>query len=174
VSSPDVIAATAVDVCELWLDRCYVALDACDTSEPITASYVAAGVVAWDSCCGLLVAAPERVYRSASFPIEGTTDYVCESAFIVVDLVVLLLRCVPTLDDRGVSPAPAALNVSYAAVLADAAVIWNVVVGDLPEGWERANVNQQFVGAQGGCVGVETRLTVGLPQSVWCPECEAP
>lgn len=172
--SPDVIAATAVDVCELWLSRAYAALDACDTSEPITASYVAAGAIAWDSCCGLLVVAPERVFRSATFPIEGTTDYVCESAFLVVDVVVLLLRCVPTLDDRGIAPAPALLSAAYGSLLTDAAIIWNVVVDELPEGWERSAVDQTFVGAAGGCVGVETRLSVGLPQSVWCPDCEVP
>jgi hypothetical protein len=170
-STPDVIAATALDVCELWLSRSFTALDGCATSEPITASYVAAGAIAWDSCCGLLVAAPERVYRSAEFPVEGTTDYVCETAFLVVDVVVLLLRCVPTVDDRGRMPPTAALSAAYGALLVDAALIWNVVVGDLPEGWERANVDQTFVGADGGCIGVETRLSVGLPQSVWCPTC---
>lgn len=169
---PDAIAATAYDVCELWLARAHDALDQCATSEPITATYVAAGAIAWDSCCGLLVAAPERVYRSASFPVEGTTDYVCESSFLVVDVVLLLLRCVPTIDDRGNAPAPAALGAAHQGVLTDAAVIWNVVTGELPEGWDRANLDQSFVGAEGGCIGVETRFTIGLPQSVWCPECE--
>src|SRR6188472_1455578 len=101
---PDVIAETAFSVCELWLNRCLTGLEACEGIAPITASYVAAGAVAWDSCCGLLVAAPERVYRSAAFPIEGTTDYVCEPSFLVVDVIVLLLRCVPVVDDRGTAP----------------------------------------------------------------------
>jgi hypothetical protein len=166
----DVIAVSALDVCELYLTRSRDALEACG-SEPITASYVAAGLIAWDTCCGLLVAAPERVYRSAAFPVEGTTDYVCESSFLVVDLVVLLLRCVPTVDDRGSPPPVSDLSAAYGAILNDAAVIWNVVVGELPDGWQRANVDQGFVGAQGGCVGVETRLSVGLAQSVWCPDC---
>lgn len=168
---PDVVASSAVDVCELWLSRTKEALEACG-SEPITASYVAAGLIAWDSCCGLLVVAPERVYRSAEFPVEGTTDYVCESGFLVVDIVVLLLRCVPTINDRGQAPTPAAMQAAYESILNDAAVIWNVAVGELPEGWQRARVDQGFVGAQGGCVGVETRLSVGLAQSVWCPECQ--
>lgn len=170
---PDVVATTALDVCELWLSRTKEALEACG-SEPIDASYVAAGLIAWDTCCGLLVAAPERVYRSAEFPIEGTTDYVCESSFLVVDVLVLLLRCVPTINERGQPPAPATLSAAYENVLRDAAVIWNTVVGELPEGWQRATVDQGFVGAQGGCVGVETRLSVGLAQSVWCPCEEVP
>ena len=169
----DVIANTAEDVCELWLSRVQTALQECG-AEPITVSYVAAGLIAWDSCCGLLVVGPERVYRSATFPIEGTTDYVCEDGFIVVDLVVLLLRCVPTINDQGKAPPVKALSAAYASVLNDAAVIWNVAVGELPEGWQRSGVDQTFVGAQGGCIGVETRLSVGLAQHNWCPECVTP
>lgn len=166
----DVIVKTAHDVCGRWLETVYSELLRCG-SQPIEAFYVAAGLIAWDSCCGLLVVGPERVYRSAAFPIEGTTDQVCEDAFIVVDIVVLLLRCVPTLDDRGKAPAPEALNNAHLEILNDAAIIWNTVTGPLPEGWQRANVDQGFVGAQGGCVGVETRLSVGLAQDAWCPEC---
>lgn len=168
---PDVLAASTADVCELWLSRCLTALQACPDSKPITASYVAAGSIAWDSCCGLLVAAPERVYRTSTFPIEGSTDYVCEAYLTVVDVVILLLRCVSTLDDRGKAPTPAIMNAEFHDVMTDAAVIWNAVNGELPEGWERANVDQAFVGAAGGCVGVETRLTIGLPQGEFCPDC---
>ena len=167
----DVIVKTAEDVCELWLSRVKAALEACPESDPIDASYVAAGLIAWDSCCGLLVVGPERVYRSAAFPVEGTTDYVCETGFIVVDIVVLLLRCVPTLNDRGQAPPPTALSAAHSKVLRDAAIIWNTVVDELPEGWQRSTVDQGFVGASGGCIGIETRLSVGLAQSVWCPEC---
>lgn len=166
----DLIATTPYAVCEVYLDRALSALAACQR-EPITASYVAAGAVAWDSCCGVLVAAPERVYRSASFPGEGTTDYVCESSFLVVDLVVLLLRCVPVIDDRGNAPTAKAMGAAYENALTDAAIIWNEMVGELPEGWQRANVDQTFVGAIGGCIGIETRMQVGLAQSVWCPDC---
>ena len=164
----DVVAETPYAVCELWLSRCREALEA-SGAEPITASYVAAGAIAWDSCCGLLVVAPERVYRYAEFPVEGTTDYVCEVGFIAVNVLVLLLRCVPTIDDRGIAPTPAAMDAAYEAVLKDSAVIWNTVVGDLPEGWQRATVDQMHVGAAGGCIGVETRFTIGLAQEEWCP-----
>lgn len=168
----DVIAVSPVDVCELWLSRAFSALEACG-AEPIDTAYVAAGAIAWDTCCGLLVVAPERTYRSAQFPIEGTTDYVCESAFLVVDVVILLLRCVPTLDDRGNPPPVPKLSAAYGSVLNDAAILWNVAAGELPEGWQRANVDQTYVGAQGGCVGVETRMSIGLAQSLWCPTCES-
>ena len=166
----DVIAVSAADICEVWLSRAVEALRECG-AEPIDTSYVAAGVIAWDTCCGLLVAAPERTYRSATFPIVGTNEFECETGFIVVDIVLLLLRCVPTIDDRGNPPSVASLSAAYGSVLNDAAIIWNVVLGELPEGWQRAGVDQGYVGAQGGCVGVETRLSIGLSQELWCPIC---
>lgn len=166
----DLIAATVESVCELWLSRCMEALSDCG-SEPITDSYVAAGLIAWDSCCGLLVVGPERIYRSATFPIEGSTDDECETGMIVVDLVVLLLRCVPTLNDRGQAPPADALWAAHRKILNDGAIIWNAVTGELPDGWQRARVDQTFIGAQGGCIGIETRLSVGLAQDAWCPVC---
>ena len=66
------------------------------------------------------------------------------------------------------------LSEAYQALLQDAAIIWNEMTGELPEGWDRANIDQAFVGAAGGCVGVETRMAVGLGQSYWCPPCINP
>lgn len=166
---PDVLADSPLDVCELWLTRAFDALDACPESDPITVSYVAAGTAAWDTCCGALIVAPERVFRSANFPNEGTTVDDCETGLLAVDVVLLLLRCVPSIDDRGNAPKPDVLSVAYGKTIRDAAVVWNAITGELPEGWERANVDQAFIGAQGGCIGVETRFTIGLPQDEWCP-----
>ena len=42
---------------------------------------------------------------------------------------------------------------------------------ELPDWWERANQGQTFVGAEGGCIGVETRITVGVDGELWCAEC---
>jgi hypothetical protein len=164
----DVIAETAVDVCELWLERCREALRACE-SEPITAAFVAAGAVAWDECCGTLIAAPERIYRTADFPNEGQSADFCETGSLVVNVLILLLRCVPSVDDRGNPPTADALNASYQRAIRDGAIVWDAVTGDLPEGWERANVSQTFTPDEGGCIGVETRFTIGLPQEGWCP-----
>lgn len=164
----DVVADSAIDVCDLWRERCKEALEDCG-SEPITMSFVAAGLVSWDSCCGTLVAAPERVYRYAVWPVEGQTDDDCETGFLAVDVVVLLLRCIPTVDDRGNPPPVTAMKAAYDRVVLDAATIWNAVTGELPEGWVRASVSQQFVGDEGGCIGVETRFSIGLSQESWCP-----
>lgn len=136
--------------------------------EEVQRAYVAAGQVAWDNCCGMLVTAPERVYRSIVFPSEFTEREICDSGWLNVDLLVLLVRCVPVVDDRGRAPSQEALGEAYKNVIDDSAVVWNVLQClVMDDDWEKANLSQQFVGAEGGCVGVETRLTIGVPMSKW-------
>lgn len=131
---------------------------------PVSTSYVAAGAISWDDCCGTLVVMPERVFRSTAFPLESNDAELCWGGFVCVDLVVLLIRCVPTVTDQGAAPPVDSMAVAYQALLEDAAAVWNRLEGPMPHGWSRAGLNQLFSGDQGGCVGVETRLTVGLDQ----------
>lgn len=133
----------------------------------IQRAYIAVGSIAWDDCCGMLVVAPERVYRSQTFPAEFVGPEYCVGGFIVVDLVALLVRCVPTVDDRGRAPSAAALDAAYKDLMDDAAVVWNSILCCDFEDWERGAVSQTFVGADGGCVAVETRVTLGLEQQRW-------
>lgn len=134
----------------------------------LSRAYVGAGQIAWDDCCGMLVVAPERVYRSRSFPAETGEEELCYGGDVVVDLVAVLVRCVPTVDDRGRAPSAAAIDAAYQTLLEDAAVVWGAIIGAvLPEEWLRANVSQTFVGAEGGCIAAETRFTIGLPQRAW-------
>lgn len=134
----------------------------------LSRAYVAAGEIAWDDCCGQLVVAPVRMYRSAAFPAEDGERYLCTTGVLSVELLVLLMRCVPTVDDRGRAPTSKQLDDAYKSLLDDAAVIWNAVICcDLDEDWDRANLSQTFVGAEGGCVGVETRITIGVELGAW-------
>ena len=136
--------------------------------DDINRAYVAAGSVAWDDCCGMLVVAPERVYRSQSFPNEFADREICDNGWLVVNLVVLLVRCVPVVDDRGRAPSQVALDDAYQNILEDSAVVWNALqCASMPDDWDKAALSQQYVGADGGCVGVETRLTVGVPLGKW-------
>ena len=161
---------TPADVCALLLGRIRDALVLC--GRDVQTAYVAAGSVAWDNCCGQLVVAPERVYRTARFPLEGPDENGCFDGLIALDLVVLLLRCVPVIEDDGSVPDDLELSAAYTGILADAAVIWDVLAStQLPEWWERANENQVYVGAEGGCIGVETRVTVGVDAELWCAQC---
>jgi len=168
-SAVDTIALDVGSVCAAVLERVVNRLDECE--RPVRQAYVGAGLVAWDDCCGMLVVAPERIYRTAIFPIEGPDAQGCYDGLIAVSLVVLLVRCVPVLDDSGRAPTPEALGTAYGEVLSDAGLVWNEL-SSWPEGWESAGQSQTFIGAEGGCIGVESRITVGLDQELWCPACE--
>ena len=168
---PLVAPVTPLTVCTELLQLVESALVSCG-SEPLNRVHVAAGAVAWDDCCGMLVVGPERIYRSMSFPAEAPEETSCWSGLIALDVVVLLVRCVPVVDNRGHPPTVPVLDAAYGGFLADAAIVWNALASPgLPGEWERANLNQSFVGADGGCIGVETRLTVGIQAGLWgiCP-----
>jgi hypothetical protein len=120
----------------------------------------------------MLVVAPERIYKSATFPQQDSSEELCWGGYLTVDLLVLLVRCVPVVDDRGRAPTAAALQAAYLELIEDAAVVYNAVTAVLPNPeWMRALPAQTFVGAEGGCIGVETRLTLGVPQDEWALCC---
>lgn len=134
-----------------------------DNPEP---SYVAAGLVAADDCCGLLVAIPERVFRAAHFPVEGPDVNGCYDGQLAMHLMVLNMRCIPSLDDDGNPPTTTEMDDAYHELLLDAAIVWNTLANDLPYG--SLFQNQVFIGAEGGCVGAETRITLDLDVEKWC------
>lgn len=164
---------SAHDVSSWFLATTLQALEDCGR-EPISRAYVAAGSIAWDDCCGMLVVAPERVYRSVIFPTENNDEDECFGGYLTIDLLVLLVRCVPTVDDRGRAPSSASLQAAYQRIIEDAAVVMNAVTTDLPDTWVRAAPAQTFIGAEGGCIGVETRFTIGLEQPSWAICCAEP
>lgn len=155
-------------------------------SRPVGVAMVAAGGVVLDDCCvGALYVAPERSFKTTDpFPLElglrpglGGNE-ICEEAPIAIEVVVSLFRCMPVLDDLGNAPSLDVQSSAYADILNDAATVWNVVNGDDILGddnygdtlWRRSRVTQTFVPAGGGCIGVETRLILGVGQSGWCGE----
>lgn len=154
---------SSLDIAQWFLDATRQALDDCSRGA-ISRAYVAAGQVVWDDCCGMLVVAPERVFRSVAFPQEANDREICFGGTVVVSLVVLLVRCIPGASATGAPPSAAVLSAAYSEVMEDAAVVYNAVVGPLPDGWERSNPTQTFVGAEGGCIGVETRVIIGVEQ----------
>jgi len=167
------ISPSAHDVAQWVQQTSLTALADCNR-EPISLTYVGSGAIAWDDCCGTLVVVPERIYRSTSFPTEDTDEVICFDGLIAIELSVLLLRCVPVVDERGRPPSQNALETAYADLLGDAAVIYNALTSQFPDYWERTNPAQTFIGAQGGCIGVETRFIIGLEQSQFGICCAEP
>jgi hypothetical protein len=168
------ISGSSHDIAAWLLATVQNALVECDR-DPVNRAYVAAGQIAWDDCCGMLVVAPERIYKSARFPEQNANEELCWGGYLAIDFLVLLVRCVPVVDDRGRAPSAAALQSAYKELIEDAAVVYNACISPLPyEEWERALPTQTFVGAEGGCIAVETRLTLGIPQDLWAICCAEP
>lgn len=160
---------TPYSVCDALRAQVLAALDANPESDPVTTTYTGVGLVAWDDCCGQLVVTPERIFRYLTFPNEATADEQCFGGELGVVVAVTLVRCVPTPDDSGRPPTAARLQVAHERVLDDAAIVWNSLVGPLPDPlWERASVSQEFTGSEGGCISINTRLTVGVGAIDWC------
>jgi hypothetical protein len=173
-SSGELLAESPVAVAEVMMNRALDALEACGISEPIVESYVVVGELAWDECCGILAAAPARTFKTVNFPQAVSDVTNCDSSLLAVDIVVILLRCMPSIDAQGNMPTPAEIGAASAAIANDAAIIMNAMMAPMPEGWERANLEQTFEGAEGGCVAIDTRMTIGLPQTDWCVACVEP
>lgn len=143
----------------------------------VTQTIVVAGGIVVDSCDGgFLAVAPERVYRATTpFPTEyeGDDDS-CSTDLLAVDLVLLLQRCVPVLTSTGNVPPLAEQEGAYKEILEDAAIMWRAMTARAltdDTGWLRARVTQTFVEPLGGCGGVETRLSIGMPITEWCLDC---
>jgi hypothetical protein len=130
------------------------------------------GVLAWDGCdCGVLAVQVTRVYPSRSFPTDasGAPDFqACPVLYLAVDMTVTVLRCAPSPDDYGRPPSCDQLAVSAATWRADAATVRAALACCLPV-LRDAGIMEEFalrglrpVGPEGGCVGSEQSLTVGL------------
>lgn len=172
-ASGELLAESPIAVAEVMMGRALAAIEACSTSEPIVESYVVIGELAWDECCGILAAAPVRTFKTVTFPTPVTDVTNCDSSLLAVEIVVVLLRCAPVADAQGNLPTPADMAASFTSTANDAAVIYNAMMADMPEGWERASLEQEFQGADGGCIAVMTSMIVGLPQTEWCLDCGA-
>lgn len=172
--SGELLAESPIAVAEVMMNRARVALQACPTSAPILESYVVLGELAWDECCGILAAAPVRTFKSANFPTPVVDTTNCDSSQLCVELLVVLLRCAPSIDAQGNVPSVEAMSASFTSTSNDAAVIFNAMMADLPKGWERASLEQEFDGAEGGCIAIATSMVIGLPQTEWCLDCVAP
>lgn len=190
------LSPTAVhDTAQALLGCVCVALDqVAETIEgqpgcPECRTCVVPGLVAWDSCddpCdsgggqGQLTVSIVRMYPSsvATFPgedrpvqgIRGCTP----PQLTALELVVTLLRCAPTPSEEGCPPSCEELAAAAKILHTDATTVYNAVLCCFPDTSQRRRGQmfvigqQKTVGPQGGCVGIEQRVIVGLP-ACRCP-----
>lgn len=149
---------------------------------------VVPGPPAWDGCTdpcsndgtgGQLTVHVARIYAASSFPAEDRSVHGGRNCVPIAstgaELVVTLLRCAPTMSDRGCPPACDDWAAAARVVHIDAVTIYNALLCCLPTTGTRRRGPQFLLGAQrvlepqGGCMGVEQKVTVELP-NCGCPK----
>jgi hypothetical protein len=129
------------------------------------------GAIAWDDCgdsCGQLALAVSRYFLSDQFPFEATTSAVQPGAIIGADVNVQLTRCAPSPQGNELAPTVTALEASARTVLDDAQAILCSTVTALQDLLDRTLImdylvrQQPVMGPEGGCVGSELLVAVGL------------
>lgn len=128
--------------------------------------FINVGETAWDQCCpdGQLWANIERIFTYKTFPIAAANVEGCQTP-LAADVVIGLIRCAPTMNTNGEAPTPDQLTNAAIEFYADAQAIYQGLICCLVPTrrcQEFAMGAQRFIGPRGGCVGVETRLTIQL------------
>lgn len=170
MDNPESVCAWVLGLLEEAFDRNDVKMG--------NAQVAVGGVMAVDCCVGLLVVAPETVFRTShtAFPLPLQFDDVCDDPIIAIGLLVIANRCLTPVDQRGNPPARRKQENSHSVVLKDAATVWKVLADDPVLGvdvvgdplWLRSGLTQLYTANEGGCYGTETRVTFGVPSAMWC------
>lgn len=131
---------------------------------------IAVGQIIWDTPCpGQLHAGVEREWRYLAWPNEAIgNEGPCMDGYIGLDVMVLLVRCIPGMDDSGNPPNADAANAAYDLILEESKIVMTTLAaGDYGDDWQRARLSQTWT-ALGDAVGVETRISLGLDIDAWC------
>ncbi|MTE20273.1 hypothetical protein F0L17_14375 [Streptomyces sp. TRM43335] len=185
----DLAEAVLGCVCEA-LDRTAMEVDdypGCPTCRVC----VVPGQPAWDGCedpCsgdevgGQLSVHVARIYPSTSFPVEDQQVRDLRECVpppvTAVELVVTLLRCAPYPSEEGCPPSCEEQAAAARTLHIDAATVFNALLCCLPytgggrRGRRFVLGQQRTIGPEGGCVGIEQRVTVALPGCAPCPPLE--
>lgn len=131
---------------------------------------IIAGPPVWDqeSCCnneGSLYIHLDRIFQHDNFPREASEVNLCQAP-LAADIVVTRLRCFPGMHEDGTAPTCPEMEAASNEIYQDLYVLTRCLLCSLAS-WRR-NLKSVFrgsriVGPQGGCVGVELRFTVELP-----------
>jgi hypothetical protein len=130
--------------------------------------------IPWDNCdCGGQIAlAIQNVYGSARFPTpaDATRDWSpCGPAWQVAQVMLSVVRCVPTMDDQGQPPACSAELAAALILEADRTAVRQALACCLTDLKDTAGTIGAWalnpsvtVGELGGCAGVETTFLIGV------------
>lgn len=152
---------------------------------------VVPGQPAWDGCddgsCGegegqapgQLTVSVARLYPAGqAFPAEERTvqglPKCLPPPITAAELVITLLRCAPVMDETGCPPTCEEQEEAARVLHVDAVTVYNALwccLPDIAPGRRPRYVvgGQRMLGPDGGCVGMEQRVTVALPGCAKCP-----
>lgn len=167
--------AVVFDLLSNILACAYAGIDH-DAPLDINRQCVVPGEIVWDNCqCGQLVIAESRRFPSNAFPLEQVDHTAeCGAAWLVLDAKLNLTRCAPAIDVNGNPPKCVDLTASAKQLSKDMTDIRQAVECCL-DGMYNANQiiayelgAQEIVGPEGGCVGSELTIFIGVPNGCGC------
>ena len=128
------------------------------------------GEVAWDACCDgqLWVRVVGVTDATDLLGMRVGADGSCQTAAWRVDIGVGVLRCTPTVDDRGRAPAADDLTGNAGQLLEDMAALAGAVACCAPV-MRPLDLAWLPLGPEGGCAGGEWTFGV-IRQACPCPE----
>lgn len=134
--------------------------------------FVSPGSPAWDCCDQLTVhvSGPAMAPTSPGAGALSDAHRFNLSGYVnLVTLVATILRCVPTVDDDGGFPSPAASDAAAQVILSDLWAVWNHLANAKADGTLFGGTCREMVWApavalnpQGGCGGWEITTVVQL------------
>lgn len=161
------------DVASILVSGIYDALVGTIGGQPNRACVVP-GAIAWDQCdCGQLAVSVSRWFYSENFPIDtgpGTQSTPCMMPYLVGELTIQLIRCMPSPENRDLFVTCSRLRAAAQMLIEDAFVVLETtrsilcelrsddIIIDFTFGEETS------IGPEGGCGGVELRALVGVPR----------
>ncbi len=138
---------------------------------PPARSCVVPGAIAWDECdCGLLALSVARVFFTDNFPSERVdlAGGQCAGSFEAAEIVIQIVRCAPNPEGQELAPTCAALDAVARQTAEDVRELMRTSASTLCAMKANQDIVEYIVGVaeaqgpEGGCVGWELRVTVGL------------
>lgn len=132
--------------------------------------FISAGPPVWDleACCtdGQLSIHVERLYVHGNFPAEQGLVNTCVAP-LAADLNITLLRCFPAVvKDNGAAPTATEIQAASEPLYQDMYVLTRCIICNLSSrGRYQKSIfrGSRILPPNGGCSGVEIRLTIELP-----------
>ena len=132
-------------------------------------TFISAGPPVWDleACCsdGQLTIHTDRLYVHGNFPSEQGLVNVCVAP-LAAEMTITLLRCFPSVKDDGRAPTHDELGAASERIYEDLYVLTRCIICNLSSrGRSQKSVfrGSRIVGPNGGCVGVELKFVIELP-----------